>query len=498
MKINKIYLILLAIGMSVSVLNAQSAVETLRYTELFPGGTARMVGVGGAMSSLGADFGALSANPAGLGVYRKSEFVISPALLLTNITSSLNAGEENKANNSHLGIENIGLVFYKGYDNKKLKAFNFAAGINRLVNFNRRVEYRGSTPGSIVNSFQENAQGLFENDLDPFTSGLANEAAAIFSIDGYDGEWFSDFDTFEDLAIDREETITTTGGVSEILLSLGFNIEDKLYLGGSLSAPLVRFEETREYTESDQSGDVVPFFRNLLYEQTLSTTGIGIGFKAGAIYRITNQLRVGASVHSPTRYSLSDDFSSSLNYFFIDETDPAFPLLDGSAESPPGSFDYVLRTPWRYSGGLSLVLRKFGFISLDVEVLNYASSTFDFTVDGSNSINEIAQDNENSAIQNDFQNAVNVKLGVEYLINNFRLRAGYGSYGNPFESDDPGRRVLSFGAGFRGEKVYLDVAYSNNQLDEGYEPYSVSNGFNQSVVSDIGANNFLLTFGYRF
>lgn len=498
MKINKIYLCLLFFGISMSMSNAQTASESLRYTELFPGGTARNVGVGGAMGSLGGDFGALSNNPAGLGVYRKSEFVISPALLLTNINSVLNEGEGNRANNSHFGLENIGLVFYKGYNNNKLKSFNFAAGINRLVNFNRRVEYNGRTGGSIVNSFVDDSQGLFLDDLDPFAGGIAADASAIFNIGG-DDEWGSDFVDQNGFLffdpIDREETITTTGGISEILLSLGLNISDKLYLGGSVNIPIVRFEEVREYRENDEDTDVIPLFRDLTFEQTLSTTGVGIGFKAGAIYRITNQIRVGASVHSPTRYSLSDDFTTSLNYVFIDNGS----LQSGDGESPVGSFEYALTTPWRYSGGVSVVLRKLGFISLDIEFLDYTSSSFDLTVNGDNSVNQIAENNLNNEISTGFQNAINAKIGAEYLLGKkFRLRAGYGLFGNPFDSDDSGRNVLSLGAGFRGKSVYLDLAFNTNSSDEVYTPYNTFVDEQQLVTNDIGANNFLLTFGYRF
>lgn len=498
MKFNYIYLCLLCCLMSIGAVHSQTAIDALRYSELFPSGTARMVGVGGAMGSLGGDFGALSANPAGLGVYRKSEFVITPSLQSTSITSVLNGDESTQERQSHFGLENLALVFYKEYDKPKLKSINFAAGVNRLVNFNRVVEYGGSTPGSIVNSFQENAQGLFFDDLDPFTSQIASDAGAIFTLDGVDDEWFSDFDTFEDLPIDRTETITTTGGLSEILFALGANISDKLYLGASVNAPIVRFEEVRAYTENDQADDVVPFFRDLTFGQTITTTGIGIGFKVGAIYRITNEVRLGASIHSPTRYSLSDNFTSNTSYFFIDESVANMPLIDGSADSPAGSFDYLLKTPWRYSGGASVVLRKFGFISLDIEYLDYTNLEYDFNAQNNNSANLIAEQQANSDISEGFDSAFNVKIGLEFLIKKIRLRAGYGIYGAPFDNEDSGTNVFSLGAGIKGDRTYLDLAFRATKSTEGYTPYTSSSGFDQQVISDIDRINGLLTFGYRF
>ena len=157
----------------------------------------------------------------------------------TTVGSTLNGGSNLNENNTHFGIDNLGLVFYKGYENKKLKAFNFGVAINRIANFNRTAEYEGTTPGSIINAFLSSAQGFADADLEPFTSGIAADAGAIFNLEGYyPEEWFSDFDTFEDLAIDRNETITTSGGISDLSLNIGFNISHKLYLGLAASIPV--------------------------------------------------------------------------------------------------------------------------------------------------------------------------------------------------------------------------------------------------------------------
>jgi len=498
MKIIKEYLCPLLIVLSIGFVQGQTAVDALRYTEFFPSGTARMVGVGGAMSSLGGDFGALSNNPAGLAVYRKSEFVFTPSVKFTNVNSTLNEEFDTSAKNTKFGLENIGLVFYKDYNKPKFKSFNFGVGINRLVNFNRKVEYDGRTAGSIINGFQDNAQGLFFNDLDPFTSQIAADAGAIFTFDGEEDIWRSDFDNFEDLAVDRKETITTTGGVSELLFALGVNISHKLYIGASLNLPIVRYEELREYEEDDSNQDIIPFFRNLTYDQRISTTGVGIGFKAGAIYRITNEIRLGASVHSPTKFTLSDDFTTSTTYFFIDERDNTLPLIDGEGTSPVGSFEYALRTPWRFGGGLSVVLKKFGFLSVDVEYLDYSNLEYDFTTNDNSAAIAIAQRDVNSSISSDFANGLNLKIGAEYLLNKFRLRAGYGIYGTPFDNEDKGRNVLSLGAGFRGENAYIDLAFRTSKSEEGYTPYTSNSGFDQQVISDIRANSILMTIGYRF
>ena len=126
------------------------------------------------------------------------------------------------------------------------------------------------------------------------------------------------------------------------------------------------------------------------------------------------------------------------------------------------------------------------------------ASSFDLSVDGENSINQVAEDNLNNEVSNDFDSALNLRIGAEYLIKKFRLRAGYGRYGNPFDTDDSGRNVISLGAGYRGKSVYFDLAFSTNDSNEAYTPYDTFVDEQQLIISDIRNNNFLFTFGYRF
>ena len=487
--------------------HGQTAADALRYSELLPSGTARMVGVGGAMSSLGGDMGSLTINPAGLAVYRKSEFNLSPAVQFTSVGSTLNGGPEFDENKGRFGVENIGLVFYKGYNNEKLKAFNFGVTLNRVANFARTTTYEGATPGSIINSFQENAQGLTNAELDAFTSGVAADAGALFILDGdQETEWSSDFRDafgtlfdFESAPIERREVITTTGGINDLALSMGFNFSHKLYVGIAGSFPIVRLEETRRYQEDDSNTNAVPLFRNLNFDQTLTTTGIGASAKVGFIYRITNQIRLGGSVHTPTRYALSDAFSTSMEYIFVDGEATGNPeLIDGEGLSPVQDFSYALRTPWRFNGGASVVLKKFGFISLDLEYFDYGNQSYNFTINDNTAGLRTIENAVNQEIEDSFASVLNVKIGAEYLIKKFRLRAGYGIFGSPFESGSDARNVLSFGAGIRGEKAYLDLAFRNTSSTETFSPYTSPNQFSQDVSSDIGTNNIIMTFGYRF
>ena len=72
---------------------AQSFSDALRYSRLDRNGGARSIGVMGTLGALGADFGVLSTNPAGLASYRRSELALSPGLYHITNNSRLTGGD---------------------------------------------------------------------------------------------------------------------------------------------------------------------------------------------------------------------------------------------------------------------------------------------------------------------------------------------------------------------------------------------------------------------
>ena len=64
---------------------AQNEEDALRYSQLFDAGlTARSLSMGGAFGALGADMSEMSINPAGIAVYRRSVFSITPTYMYDN------------------------------------------------------------------------------------------------------------------------------------------------------------------------------------------------------------------------------------------------------------------------------------------------------------------------------------------------------------------------------------------------------------------------------
>lgn len=89
---------------------AQNAADALRYSQLYIGGTARYMAMGGAFGGLGGDFTVLSTNPAGLGIYKSSEFVFTPSVH-TGSSKSYYNGYSGKDSRTNFAIGNAGYVY---------------------------------------------------------------------------------------------------------------------------------------------------------------------------------------------------------------------------------------------------------------------------------------------------------------------------------------------------------------------------------------------------
>jgi len=145
--------------------------------------------------------------------------------------------------------------------------------------------------------------------------------------------------------------VITRGGSGEWDFTLGGNYEDVLYMGFTLGVTSLRYEEESTWEEIDDQ-DTIPYFDNYVYTTDLRTTGSGFNMKFGMIYKPNDFFRFGAAIHSPTWYSLTDEYSSSIT---TDLEDGAIREWDGPEFIP---FEYNVNTPFRAIGSLAIIFAK--------------------------------------------------------------------------------------------------------------------------------------------
>ena len=493
----KSYLYALSLTLLSLSVSAQSLSDALRYSSLIPGGTSRVIGSGSSFGAMGGDFGSLSINPAGLADFRSSELMFSFSFNGGDTRSSLAGNNYLKTGHQQEPrLENIGVVFNSYNPGGTLVNSNIAIGLIQYNNFNQDFYYEGFTKGSITERFAELANGREPEFFDPFEAELAWETGAIFDFDE-DLVYETDIDTIQEVF--KSQDVSRSGRINELSFAWAGKFDNNFSLGISIGIPFVSFEEDKTYRESDEN-ESIPFFNNLAYYEGLSTTGTGFNFKLGMGYVYEKFLRFGFSYQSPTYFNLDDNYYSEFAYSFTDSSGKQ----DYESGSPDGIFGYKLTTPSRMTfsiGSLFKTDQLKGFVNFDAQFVNYANNKFDFTSSAGNNPSEAEYEREvNTEIDQRLRSSANYNIGGELAFDHFRLRAGLGLLGSPYEIDDASdfTKVYSLGGGYRADRFYIDVAYQFRKVEEGYVPYQVLDEHRlQFVTNESNYNKFSFTLGFK-
>jgi hypothetical protein len=472
-------------GVLLSALSfGQNEIDALRYSQRQYGGTARSASMAGAFGALGADFSVLSINPAGIAIYRRSEFTFTPGLFNQRTTSNLkgNSLDDYKYN---VNFSNAGIVLcYYDEDSKHAwKGISFGFGYNRLNNFNNRISMSGhNAKNSLLDVYVSDAanQGTDTASMDPFGTQLALNSNAIWA-DTMGNYWHHFQGSNGEL---QSKSVTSSGSMGETVFTLGGNYSDKLFLGGTLGIPHIRYHEESTYIEEGDSS-ALNGFQSFQLDQDSRTTGVGFNFKFGMIYKPVDWIRVGGAVHSPTYFELHDDWSSTMTTTFENSA------YNGTVESPTGLYDYSLVTPMRAIGSLGFVIKKIGLIGVDYEFVDYRSATL--------RSDKYKYIEENKAIRDKYMEGSNIRVGTEWKLAPVSLRGGAAYYTSPFKKgtgNDGSRMDYTAGIGFREENFFIDFAYVYSQTSENYYFYDAT--VTSPSVNDSKSSSVLMTLGFKF
>ncbi len=230
----------------------------------------------------------------------------------------------------------------------------------------------------------------------------------------------------------QENTINTSGGITDLSAGFGINMKDKWYFGGTLSLPFLLYNRNASYKESDASGDTHNNFNYFEANESLQTKGIGINGKFGIIYKPVEDVRLGLAIHTPTFYQLTDNYTTEVITDLEGYGGPGVKRQSSKdfKNGQPLLSKYNLTTPWRAIISGSYVFREVadvqqqrGFITADIEYVNYKDASFhaiDNSVDSKTYYKSL-----NQTIDNLYKNAINVRLGGEVKFNTWMLRAGW-------------------------------------------------------------------------
>lgn len=493
----KLILSLVATVATAGSLYAQYTPDALRFSQTNYGSSARFKSMGGAQIGVGGDMSSLGGNPAGLGLFTKSEFSLTPEFNMVKGKASF-LGQTTSASKDRLNLNNIGAVFYsptfkpKGQDpTKGVISAVFGVGYNRNNDFTANHTYQSSNvPNSVTDYFTEEANR--------FHSGAALDNYTIEKMAL--GQKMIDYNAATDKFLSNVESISNqkqseirTGSTSELNVAGALNISNKFYIGASIAFVNVRYLNDRNVSESGFN-DTYSSKYDLSYNVSSEVKGSGINGRLGLIYRPETNLRLGVTFQTPTWLYFDDVESTNLNSKLYAGTMPGL-YSDPTATS---SLTYQLRTPLKGSFGASYVIGNRALISADIDYIDY--STMHYSLDQDN--NQGAIDRANQTIKANYKETVNYRIGAEYKLDNaFSLRAGYGNNGSALKNDKDNyfaSKIYTGGLGYRINNYYFDLAYQRVENNVDLSGYYLNNESEPVANIKVARNNVFLTFGVRF
>ena len=492
--------------------NAQDIIEAYNLSGTSVQGTARSIGFGNALGSIGGDFSSLSVNPAGIGVYRTSELSFSPSLKLNYATSTFQ-GKVVDDNNARINLNQFGVIFTEApkgrrYDHRNWKAISFGIGMNRISDFNRDYNYTGiNTTGSASLLFEADAN---RNPYDLDNAGtLRNMGIDAGLLTPHLSSYYSTVPFAG--GITQANTVSERGGINEYVATLGGNYKERLMLGATIAIPVMDYHRTSDYSETVLPGNAANTynFNTFVYHNQLNISGTGFNAKLGAILKLTNFLRIGAAFHTPTVYSIQEH----TEYGISSIVDNVNHTLSTNYSLPVSSFDYSFITPYKGVLSASLVIKKLGFITADYEIVDYSTMKYIYPdgIDAGTGISfRQEQTDMNNAIKNNYQAASNIRLGAEIKLTKFLMvRGGIGYYGNPYKTGTSAAHTnISAGIGFHTKNFFADLGVVNTSWTFREQAYSDVD-YNYVATPNTGApapiatiqpttNNASLTLGLKF
>jgi hypothetical protein len=508
-----------------AALHAQTLYDADRLTGSDLNGTARFVGMGGAMGALGGDMSTMSTNPAGIGLYRSNDVAISFGLA-NNGTRSVFDNNTVDTDKSHGSFENIGFVLSNKIGNSTpLRYINVGFNYHKPKSFDRNMSMEG---GALVSQTQQFASMVNNNvfispdemagkdafflDFVPWLGVMAYDAH-LLTFDGSKERY--DPYLLEDNSVFSKYSSVERGGIDNYDINIALNLYDRLYVGATLGAYSVDYTRHTSYSETFYVQDM---FKNeddgrYTLQNNYALEGSGVDFKLGFILRPvqTSSLRLGAAIHTPTWYQLRERHFARLSYRTYvsgSETPARGETFPQSANGNPmeGETEYRITTPWKYNFSWGYTIGRDIALGAEYEYSDHSSSTLRYN-DG------VRMEGATKGIKEGLKGVQTIRIGAECKLSpelSFRLGYNHSTasvYNNTFKSlpnnairtdteFSNGKAVNNYtlGFGYRKRSVYVDMAYLYNNYKESFYAFDHENlpattvtNNNQKVVITLGA-----------
>ena len=524
---------LAALGLLIAApMSAQTVYDAAKITNKDLNGTARFVGMGGAMGALGGDISTIGTNPAGIGVYRSNDAMVSFGFSSYG-TESNYVGNKMNSDKMRASFDNAGFVLSSKIGNATaLRYVNFGFNYHKAKSFYKNMSMGGNLGDYTQTDYMAaQAGGIKDWSGDIYTDPEVGWLSAL----GYDGYLITDLIAHNGQGdvpsgyvpymvggkqvknLNGDLVYITPGeyggmfwggngsfrseergGIDQYDFNISFNINDRVYLGVTVGAYAIDYSKYTFYDENylDKAGNATGQGYNL--QSWNKIHGSGFDVKFGAIIRPFeySPLKIGLAIHTPTYYNLDYKTNARLESDVLNDLDIANESEVGSGVIGQYNVDtydilkgdmvrqFQLQTPWTYNVSLGYTIGKDLALGAEYEYQDYSSIKFK---DQEGYSDTFGYENSTTSM---LKGVSTIRLGAEYkVIPQFALRAGYNYTSAIFNSDAykdlPYNSIqtdtdfantkalgnYTLGIGYRGSMFYADLAYKYSSYKEDFHPF---------------------------
>ena len=498
---------------------AQETYENTRLVDNDLNGTARYVGMGGAMEALGADVSTMSTNPAGVGLFRKSKVDLSFGLV-----SQQDATKFNSLGKTNASFDQIGFVYVLNKTSNS--GFNIGFNYHKSRNFDQILGAANTLNNASQNklTYQKFRNKVFTDKK----SMTFNQIDALYMdslLFNKDNKKYYNFPATGYLYNEENK-----GYIGEYDVNMSGNINNRVYLGLTVGLHDVHYRNYSEYTENlERNADK---FRGLTIRDNREITGTGYDIKFGAIFRPfdASAFRLGVYIHTPTWYDLT---TSNYSTMFVKNENTT---KDKGAVTYE-SYDFRIDTPWKFGLSLGHTIDNFIALGATYEYADYGAISTRIKDGGyydswSGSYYENSHRDKvmNAHTEATLKGVHTLKLGAEVkVMPKLAVRVGYNYLSAMFnENGAKNGTIASPGSYYASSTSFVNwkatnritcgvgYAHKNFNVDLAYQ-YSAQNGEffpfrnyyddekpaeENNIATATKVNNkrhqLLLTLGYRF
>lgn len=499
-----------------------TAQETYQDTKLIGNdlnGTARYVGMGGAMEALGADISTMTSNPAGTGFFSRTQVSVTGGLVWQNgvESHSVNGGHKTNASFDQIGIVaplkingkpciNVGFNYHKSRNFDQILT---ASGALSMASQNKLSAIKYDKVGEWGwNAIDANYKKILEK-----TDGQGKKY-----MDYYNGQAF-DFGQYQH------------GYIGVYDFNISGAVSNNFYLGVTAGLHDVNYRSSSSYFEQLEQNT------NGASAERLKIDGTGVDVKVGAIFLPVDgsPFRVGLYINSPVFYDLKlrgDAGSGFVQY--------SGNLSDNNSSAYIRNYcnyEYKIYTPWKFGVSLGHTVGSYLALGATYEYSDYGSidnrvidGTYYDPWYGDAYDTSSSDDVMNAHTERTIKGVHTLKLGAEFKpLPTLALRAGYNWVSAVFDEngfrdgslESPGSGYatstdytnwkatnrFTLGLGFQASKnINLDMAYQYSHTNGDFYPfmsyYGDTNPDNNCIVRATKVshdrNQVMATLSYRF